>query len=135
KGTRRKCFDLCAGLKVLDRSSSCYDSGNGSGFRSTALTAEKIAVFAPMPSASVSAAINVSLDACPSFAFRSASPGGNFASRFAPFSAYLCDLCVYRRVLNAEGRRDLLNFHHHEREIVVKRHARAPLFHTTRHHI
>src|SRR5262245_26976218 len=35
------------------------NSGKGSGFSSSALTALKIAVFAPMPSASVSMAINV----------------------------------------------------------------------------
>jgi hypothetical protein len=35
-------------------------SGNGTGFRSTALTTEKMAVFAPMPraSAAIAAAVN-----------------------------------------------------------------------------
>ena len=39
-------------------------SGNGTGFSSTALTTEKIAVFAPMPSARAATAAIVKLGLC-----------------------------------------------------------------------
>ncbi len=41
------------------RTTSCSGCGNGSGFKSTPLTIEKMAVLAPMPSARVNIAIAV----------------------------------------------------------------------------
>ena len=55
---------------VVKTDTSCDGSSTGSGFSSTAFTSVKIVVFAPMPSASDSAAITVN--------------PGVFASRRAP---------------------------------------------------
>src|SRR5206468_654365 len=44
---------------VMPNATSCCGAGNGSGFNRSALTTLKIAVFAPIPRASVNAAIVV----------------------------------------------------------------------------
>src|SRR5438093_5417974 len=70
-GWLRQCWNFageaagpCPPGEVFMNMTSRSGSGNGTGFNNTALTIEKMAVFAPMPSASAAMAVTVNAFAC-----------------------------------------------------------------------